>query len=397
MAKAFVEPVSRKSGTRYRARWDDPVTGNEACRTFKLARDAREFLATITADKMTGSYADPREGRMTLAAYAELWVAAQPWETSTRLKNEGKLRRHILPAFGDRPLISITPTEVQGFSTRLGRTMAASTARDVFFVLTALLKAAHRDRKIPVDPSMHVSPPDKVKTSLTIPTPDEVAALVDAARPYSIEAAVLLAAGAGLRQSEVTGLALDAITFPMGTPILGVERGPRPHLSVERTLACLSGLPTFLKAPKSKAGVRTITAAGRLATILTDHVQAHPPVTVHLPWQYPTGKLITVKLLFTVDGKPIDRWTFADLWNAAVRDAGLRDIHFHALRHYAVSSLIRHGATPKEVQVFAGHADHQTTWDTYGHLWPDSEDRIGIGIDAALDFTPARHLRVVEG
>ena len=46
----------------------------------------------------------------------------------------------------------------------------------------------------------------------------------------------------------------------------------------------------------------------------------------------------------------------------------------HDLRHAGISLWIRNGATPKQVQTWAGHASIQTTWDIYGHLWREFQD-----------------------
>lgn len=50
-----------------------------------------------------------------------------------------------------------------------------------------------------------------------------------------------------------------------------------------------------------------------------------------------------------------------------------RRFNWHSLRHFAVSTWIEAGMTPKTVQTFAGHASLQVTMDRYGHLFP-SED-----------------------
>lgn len=48
-------------------------------------------------------------------------------------------------------------------------------------------------------------------------------------------------------------------------------------------------------------------------------------------------------------------------------------VNWHALRHYAISTWIEAGMSPKEVQTFSGHADLQTTMNRYGHLFPSEE------------------------
>ena len=57
---------------------------------------------------------------------------------------------------------------------------------------------------------------------------------------------------------------------------------------------------------------------------------------------------------------------------------------FHDLRHFFASTLIAANLNPKVIQARLGHATIAETMDTYGHLFPDSED-LGRGvIDAAL-------------
>lgn len=53
------------------------------------------------------------------------------------------------------------------------------------------------------------------------------------------------------------------------------------------------------------------------------------------------------------------------------QDKAHPDFALHTLRHVAVSLWIEQGATPKQVQTWAGHASIQFTMDTYGHLWAD--------------------------
>jgi integrase len=42
--------------------------------------------------------------------------------------------------------------------------------------------------------------------------------------------------------------------------------------------------------------------------------------------------------------------------------------------HAAASLFIEHGFSPKRVQALMGHSTIQITFDTYGHLFPATED-----------------------
>ncbi|MCC5581537.1 tyrosine-type recombinase/integrase [Microtetraspora sp. AC03309] len=61
--------------------------------------------------------------------------------------------------------------------------------------------------------------------------------------------------------------------------------------------------------------------------------------------------------------------------------AGFR---FPDLRHYLASLLIASGADVKVVRARLRHASAKTTFDTYSHVWPDSDESTRAAIDAVL-------------
>ncbi len=68
-------------------------------------------------------------------------------------------------------------------------------------------------------------------------------------------------------------------------------------------------------------------------------------------------------------GGPLDRNTVSQGWHkAALRDADLRDLPLHALRHTAAAAWLAAGNSLKYVQHQLGHADIRTTERYYGHL-----------------------------
>jgi integrase len=382
-----------KPVTKYQARWIDPA-GDERAKTFDLKRDAQRHNDRMAADMLTGEYADPTSSRMTVRAYAEtIWLPSRSWQASTRERIVGTLNRWIYPRFGDRALGSIVRSDVEGYRVALDATeLAASTKRNLFFVLTDLLDAAHRDQKVRRNPAEGVEPPANERTEVIIPTTAEVFALAEAT-PDRYRAATWLAAGDGLRGGEVFGLAEDMVTFGTGGPArarrLAVVGAPASEsvVSVTRQRAEVARSGAFLKAPKSKAGIRDLPQPARVVESLTAHLRDFPPTEVTLPWGRPDGAPVTVRLVFTdEDGQPITRKAWSGIWRDIATRAGCPGVDFHHLRHFAVSGLIRHGATLEEVRVFAGHSDARTTYQTYMHLWEDSPARTLSALDAALDF-----------
>lgn len=46
---------------------------------------------------------------------------------------------------------------------------------------------------------------------------------------------------------------------------------------------------------------------------------------------------------------------------------------FHSLRHAAASLFIEQGWNAKKIQKVMGHSSITVTFDTYGHLWKDTQ------------------------
>ncbi|MGV0697447.1 tyrosine-type recombinase/integrase [Mycolicibacter sinensis] len=58
-----------------------------------------------------------------------------------------------------------------------------------------------------------------------------------------------------------------------------------------------------------------------------------------------------------------------------VRQKANIDYRLHDLRHFYASGLIAAGCDAVTVQQALGHSSASVTLDTYGHLWPDANDR----------------------
>ncbi len=81
-----------------------------------------------------------------------------------------------------------------------------------------------------------------------------------------------------------------------------------------------------------------------------------------------------------IDPDYFDEWLFAPV----VKRAELSGIRFHDLRHFFASMLIAQGESPKYVCDQLGHATIQITFDTYGHLFPQSRKEAAAKLQDAM-------------
>lgn len=350
--------IEKRNG-RWRARYRAP-DGASRSQAFDRKVDAERFLTSMEHRKLTGEYVDPSAGKVTVKSYGELWRQSQvQHRPSTAVQVESHLRKHVYPTFGDRPIASVRPSEVQAWVKERSEHLAPATVEVVYRYLVSVMRAAVDDRVIVRNPCSKIKLPT-IEKSVVVPL--EVAQVdgLRGAMPERYRAVVTLAAGTGLRVSECLGLSVDRVDFLRRT------------IRVDRQLVMLGGgAPTF-GPPKTAASVRTVPLPAVVGGALAAHLRAFP--------EGDDGLIFT-----SAGGKAIRRTTFWDIWRQAVEDAGMpKGTRFHSLRHFYASLLIRYGESVKVVQERLGHASAAETLDTYSHLWPDSEDRTRAAVDAVL-------------
>jgi integrase len=215
------------------------------------------------------------------------------------------------------------------------------------------------DRLIASSPCIGITLPKRADAEVVPLSVDQVEALAVAV-PDRYRGLIVFAAGMGLRQGECFGLTVDRIDFL------------RRHVRVDRQLVSASaGIPEF-GPPKSKAGFRTVPMPDVVGSALAAHIARHGRGV---------GGLVFTNSL----GNPLRRNTFGDMWRRAAQSAGLPDsATFHDLRHFYTSLLIARGCSVKTVQRRLGHQSATETLDTYGHLWPDSDDETREAVDHVL-------------
>jgi integrase len=83
--------------------------------------------------------------------------------------------------------------------------------------------------------------------------------------------------------------------------------------------------------------------------------------------------------------RPFEPWTVTERARRAWSAAGLTPITLHECRHTYASLMIAAGVNPKALQTFMGHASITITMDRYGKLFPGSEDRAAVLLNAYLE------------
>jgi len=336
-------------GRNIRERVRVPAATSESS-ALKWARERERWLV------LHGHEQQPKKetGAPTLAEFCQRWMAeyvvANRLKPSTTYNKDLIIKCYLVPTLGDRPIDTITESDVQRLKVRFV-SQRASSVNNILTCLSTILKsavewgviaAAPRIRKLRKDPDRFDFYEDEVYERLV------AASLSVDERAYVV---VLLGGEAGLRAGEMLALRWDHCDLARGA-LRVVENEWRGHRGT----------------PKGNR-TRQIVMTARLREALTDLRRR-------------SGN--TQRVLRRDDGSAPGKRVL-DGWLAiAQRSAGLPTKGPHVLRHTFCSRLAARGAAPKAIQELAGHV-HSSTTDRYLHLAPSAlQTAIGLLDPAAV-------------
>lgn len=346
--------IKRQENGTYRARYRD-ADGKEHLRRFKRSAEARAWVADQEASVRRGDHIDTKTARTTVGDWLDRWLAGYASRRPSTVRQANVHCKVIRAEFGDRRLGDIRPSEVNAWVARLGEHYADSTRYAIYRRFAQVMADAAHDGLIPRSPCSRRTAPRQGQQRPEVATVEQVWALHDA-MPDRLRPAILLGAFAGLRISEACGLQVSDVDLMRGVVTPGTAWGRQP-----------------LKSEASRASV---------------------PIPQDLALElaaYATGETF----LSDEIGQPVGPWVI----ERAVRDvrgavAGLpAGFRFHDLRHTYASLLIEQGLDVKTVQTRLRHASAMTTLNTYGHMFPDTDDKSRDAVATAFAARRAANLR----
>lgn len=343
------------NGKKWRARWYDP-SGKECAKDFDLKRDANRHAADMEASKARGQYID-LSSKTTVAEYARLWAAMRPHKESTAKRVSSTIRNHLEGTkLGSMRLVSVLPSHAQAWATGRSKVLAPSTLRVVVYTVSTIFKAAVADRQIGLSPFLNIALPEQPHERLVPLSVEQVKALADAV-PDRCRAMVITQAGLGLRLGELLALTREDVDFLRRRANVQWQFRPGSRKRVK---------------PKTKLSERPIPLPQFVADALALHMREYPPL--------PDGSLFS--------NSRGGVWTHASygtkVFGSGVAAAGLHEgTTSHDLRHHFASVLLVAGESVVAVAEWMGHRNADLVLSTYGHLLPDSDQRMRQRMDAA--------------
>jgi integrase len=335
-------------------------------------KDAQGKLAEQIAAVNRGAFIEP--SRLTIADHVrsriDAWHADGKKSISdyTAGRYRDMLRLYIAPHIGGTPLQRLSIADVEKWhGTLLASGLSAGTVRNAHTVLTRALRDAVRHGIIArsVAGRDGETAPSYAPEEMKIIGKDELDGVLTKLRSRRICAEAMLALFCGLRAGEVLALRWDAVNLE------------DKLLHVRATVLDINGQAPTTKAPKTKAGRRSLTVPDVVIDVLRDHRRRQLELRVALGLGRPEADSLVFP---STDGGLRRPTTLSHEW----READVADVRFHDLRHSHVSMLIDAGLDPVTIAKRIGHKNAKVTLTTYAHLYQRDDGRAAAAINAAL-------------
>lgn len=285
--------------------------------------------------------------------YATQWLRERrkpdgtPLSQGTTEKYRQYLHDHLLPAFGTMRMRDITEQAIRSWwdaypITHDGKGL---TQRRLCYSLLKGIMSTAAEIILPGGGTLIPRDPCTIRLSKPRPLHEQVIATDEELReaasymPGSLGLAVLLSGILGLRRGEVLGLQRHDIDLKQ--MVLHVRRSAKQVHDVDVWRMVLGSTKTV-------TGVRDIMIPDSLVQPLKNQLAG-------------IGRKPDALLFHGRDGRVLAFSRLEDTWRQAREKVPrLATMHFHDLRHTALTRLAQNGATVAELEHIAGHSDART-------------------------------------
>jgi integrase len=332
-----------------------PATG------YFTKRTAEDWLRGVLDEARRGTLPSSAPTGVRLSEAAAEWLRYCEHERAVKgstLREYRHAADRIIRSLGDVPIEDVTPEMLERWKAQ--QTVSNRTVHKYLINLNGIFKRAMKVWGLPRNPVIDVEKPrTRVSDDLEAFSPEEVWALVRAARSEQDAALFLTAAFTGLRMGELLALQWRDVGF--SGQVIRVRRSYNIH----------GGLGT----PKS----------GRVRSVpmVPDVAQALAALS---------GREEFVGEEDLVFGNDLGRFQDASSlrirYKAALVQAGLRRLRFHDLRHTFGTLAVRMAEVPA-VQSWMGHSNIQTTMRYVHHRDRGDEARL-LAKAFAVERVPGR-------
>lgn len=333
-------------------------------KTFRTKRDAEDWARRTEDEMVRGVYLSraPSEKLTVAGALKRYMEEVSVTKKPTTQRSESFTAQHLDGFFGKYSMAAVSADLVAKYrDKRLTEGKSNNTVRIELAMLGHLFRTAIQEWGIGLtfNPVANIRKPSPGTGRDRRLSESEQERLFKAAEAHSnpmLGWIVRLAVQTGMRSSEITNLR-------------------RSQVQLDRRVITLRD---------TKNGSARMVPLTRAATEV-----------LRLALNNPIRPIDTDFVFFGEPGRDGKRhpYVFQKLWAGIVRDIGLADLHFHDLRHEAVSRLVEAGLSDQEVAAISGHKSMQML-KRYTHLRAEDlvrklDQMTDSGDSPGVNYSPA--------
>lgn len=332
-------------------------------RTYPTLSAARKGLRNFLSHREQEIRA-PRH-QMTLSQWLEYWMdtIVRPNRAETTVYAYQKIiDNHLIPALGDKPLLQLTPQDIQQYYIQVQREagLSSNTMRRHHDLLSSSFRAAVRQDMLAYSPMERVEPPRSKLYEADFYNPDELKRLYALLEGHWLELPAKLAGSLGLRREELCGLKWENVSF-------------QRQVIYIREARTAFGATVVQKETKNRSSVRTLYMPEDIARLLAaelERQQQLPRLSGHV--------------VLNREGLPYSPNALSLAFTRFVRKNNLPRVTLHGLRHSFATIASFQGVSLFDIGKALGHSTPATTGRIYTHLIDRTHAETLIKVSDAL-------------
>ena len=320
----------------------------------------RDFLSHREQERQT-----PRH-QLTLSEWLEYWMdtIVRPNRAETTVYAYQKIiDNHLGPALGDKPLLKLTPKDIQQYYTQVQREtgLSSNTLRRHHDLPSSALRTAVRQDMLLISPMDRVEPPRSRLYEADFYNPDELKRLYALLSGHRLELPAKLAGSLGLRREELCGLKWENVNF-------------QRRLIYIREARTAFGATIVQKETKNRSSVRTLYLPEEILRLLQRERERQKTQV-----RFPSGHVV-----LDHKGLPYSPNALSLAFTRFVRSNGLPRVTLHGLRHSFATIASFQGVSLFDIGKALGHSTPATTGRIYTHLIDRTHEETLMRVSDAL-------------
>ena len=295
-------------------------------------------------------------GKGTVGDYMGYWlnhVIKETVKESTYSNYVHQNKKWIAPKLGAEQLHKLTEEQVQRFINELTKGgLTSGSVKNIYRMLNQALKKARDYGYIKNNPCEKVIlPENKTKKAETLSKKEQKQLetfMKGRTNPKTIDLIVFIALYAGLRIGEICALTWEDIDFKQNTISITKTRQRIQRINPQEGES-----KTYIKTGSAKSG-----SSQRII-----------PVPLFLMKMLRAYKQTTVGEghVFIYKGKALEPRIIQYRFKSLLKEAGIKQINFHALRHTFATCCMIENVDIKTISELLGHSSAKITLDLYTH------------------------------